>query len=88
MESLNQQRSQGRKFVRQIYSPSESDTHALVLFDDSNEYGIIKYSDILTENDGKLELRSGNYASLVFLGKLINSSTLMNYMRSLDSSIK
>lgn len=69
MESTNQHRSQRRKIARKIFSPSESDTYALVHFDDSDEHAIIKYRDIVAEKDGELELRNGDSANLLYLGE-------------------
>lgn len=71
MELSCQQRNQRKKIQKQIFSPSNYDRYILVVFEENNEYKILKSSDIVTEKDNEVELKNGESATLLVAGKTI-----------------
>lgn len=69
MESTCQQRIQRKKIQKQIFSPSEYDRYILVVFDENNEYKILKNTDVINEKDGEVDLKNGESATLLVTGK-------------------
>ena len=69
MTSTDQQRSQRKRTARKVFTPSESDRYALLQYEEDGQHVIVKYSEIQSEQDGEVELRNGDTATLLFAGE-------------------
>ena len=74
MTSIDQQRSQRKRTARKVFTPSESDRYALLQYEEDGQHVIVKYSEIQSEQDGEVELRNGDTATLLFAGEFSHTA--------------
>ena len=74
MASFDRQRSQRKRTARKVFTPSEAGQYALIYHEEKDKHDIVKYSDVLSEKDGEVELRNGERATILLVGEFFSAT--------------
>ena len=58
--------------ARKVFTPSEIDQYALIYHEEKDKRDIVKYSEVLSETNGEVELRNGESATILVIGEFFS----------------